>query len=80
MNQADKVTISRYSVIRMIGVLKRLDVKGYESMFRLVATVDFLESKLTEEPAKEPAPARRPTPVPRKEPVDHEFQPVASGK
>ena len=79
MNQTDKITISRDSVIRMIGVLKSLDVKGYDSMYRLVATVDYLEGKLVEEPAKEPSPARRPTTVPRREPVDHEFQPLTDG-
>ncbi len=78
MNQADKITISRDSVARMIGALKSLDVRGYDSMYRLVATVDYLEGKLTEEPAKEPAPVRRP--VPRREPVDHEFLPVGNAE
>ena len=82
MNQADKITISRDSAMRMIGVLKSLDVKGYDSMYRLVATVDYLEGKLAEEPAKEPVPIRRPAPapVPRREPVDHEFLPAGSAE
>lgn len=75
---AENITISRDSVARMIGALKSLDVKGYDSMFRLVATVDFLEAKLMEEPAKEPAPVRRP--APRREPVDHEFLPVGNAE
>ena len=80
MNQTENITISRDSVVRMIGVLKNLDVKGYDSMYRLVATVDFLEAKLAEEQTKEAVPMRRPTPVPRREPVDHEFLPVGNAE
>ena len=71
-NSNDKVTIARRDLQAMVGVLKSLEVKGYNSMRNLVVTVDFLEGKLNEKPEK-PVPS---TPVLQKpKVVDHEFGP-----
>ena len=65
MNSNSYATIAKSDIVRMVNVLKRLNVQGYDSMYGLVGTVEFLEGKLME-----------PEPSEKKEPVDHEFQPL----
>ena len=46
------IPIRASDIQKMITVLKNIKVKGYDSMYNLVATVDFLEGKLKEPPKK----------------------------
>jgi len=50
MGKNNNIVISRDDVNRVINCIKSLDVKGYDSMYRVVATVEFLEGKLSEPP------------------------------
>lgn len=75
MNQ-DKVTMAKSEVMRMINVLKAMDVRGFESMYRLVATVEFLEGVLTEQAQQTPPQQGRPPRPKPAPPVDHEFEPL----
>ena len=60
------ITVSRRDIQATLNVLRSLDVRGYDSMYKLVATVEFFEGKLNEQP--------KPTQQKQK-PVDHEFGP-----
>ena len=61
------VTVSRRDLQATLNVLRSLDVRGYDSMYKLVATVEFFEGKLDEQPKP---------PQQRQKPVDHEFEPL----
>ena len=63
----EKVLMDKADIQLMINTLKAMKVEGFDSMYRLVATVEYLEGKLKEEPVKL---VRKP------EKVDHEFEPL----
>lgn len=54
---SEYVLISKEDLGQMISTLKNIDVRGYDSMNRLVATVVFLESIMIQNNSKPQAAA-----------------------
>ena len=76
MNTNPNVTVSRRDIQATLNVLRSLDVRGYDSMYKLVATVEFLEGVLTEQAQQTPPQQGRPPRPKPAPPVDHEFEPL----
>ena len=67
-NPVDKVTISRRDLQATLNVLRSIDARGYDSMYKLVSVVEFLDGKMKEQ-VKPPQQPLKP------KVVDHEFGP-----